>query len=140
MNTNMSVFEMNAGHPDIYKKIHESILAFPGHDSKWHAANVQIHVKDFTRIVDAINKYPNTFWGFGPFILNSSDNSWDIDYTKKGNDKNNMQLAQQNKVLQQRILTLENEVSRLESALKISQKYSRFNHVMSGWNGGVLHD
>lgn len=136
----MSVFEMNAGQPDIYKKIHDSILAFPGHDSEWHASNVQIHLDDFTRIVGAINKYPNTFWGFGPFIINSSDNSWDIDYTKKDNNKNNMQLSQQNKVLQQRILTLENEVSRLKSALKISQKYSRYNHVMSGWNGGVLHD
>ena len=100
----------------IYNKIHDSILLFPEHITAWHADKLQILPEDFDRIAKAITRWPNTFWGFGPFKENA--NGWSIDYLKKTSKK--ISSAEENKILRKRILELE---ATLISTTETLQKY-----------------
>ena len=85
-----------------YKIIHQSILHYPGHDTNWHSKQLNIPQNDFERIISAINNWPNSFWGFGPF--KQKNLKWYIDHTKT---TKSLSLKEENAILRERIAFLE---------------------------------
>ena len=75
-----TAFVSREGLTIIYQEIHESILGFPGKTTEYHAKKLQVYDHEFERIANAITKWPNSFWGLGPF--KKTDDGWFLDYEK----------------------------------------------------------
>ena len=142
---NPTEFVSREGLTTIYKEIHDSILGFPGNSTEYHAKKLQVYDHEFERIANAITKWPNSFWGLGPF--KKTDDGWFIDY--ENSPRKNLSCQGENKILRERIKQLEITIQELRSEKKIlveklekgyEQLKSMVNHPMSGWNGGgALH-
>ena len=140
-----TAFVSREGLTIIYQEIHESILGFPGKTTEYHAKKLQVYDHEFERIANAITKWPNSFWGLGPF--KKTDDGWFIDY--ENSPRKNLSCQGENKILRERIKQLEITIQELRSEKKIlveklekgyEQLKSMVNHPMSGWNGGgALH-
>ena len=100
----------------IYSQIHKSILSFPDHTTAWHADKLLISPAEFVNLANTITRWPNTFWGYGPFKNN--ENGWSMDYSKKTSKK--ISFEEENKILRKRIQALE---IALASATQSLQKY-----------------
>lgn len=139
-------FVSREGQTTIYQEIHDSILGFPGNSTEYHAKKLQLYEHEFERIANAITKWPNTFWGLGPFKKCNED-GWCIDYENSPMKEHSCEC--ENKLLRERIKGLEATVQELKTnnnllVEKLEKGYeqltSMVNHPMSGWNGGgALH-
>ena len=140
-----NTFISNDGVTTIYSKIHNSILELPGNSTEYHAKKLQINNDDFERIAEAITKWPNTYWGMGPF--KKTNDGWFIDY--ENNPRKNLSCKGENKILREHIKQLETTIQELRGENKIlveklENSYKKIktimNHSMSGWNsGGSIH-
>ena len=123
---------------DMYSKLHNSILSFPNHETEWHAERLSISAANFESLADTITKWPNTFWGYGPF--KNDANGWSIDYSKKNSKK--ISCDEENKILRKRVVELESQVAILQKRLADTkqERHKKQTSCMDGWNGGgVLH-
>jgi len=140
-----NTFISREGLSTIYREIHESILGFPGNSTEYHAKKLQVYDHEFERIADAITKWPNTFWGLGPF--KKTDDGWFIDY--ENSPMKNLSCKSENKILRERIKQLEITIQELYSSnadlvKRLENRNEKLkamaNHPMSGWNnGGSIH-
>jgi len=143
--TTTNTFISREGVHTIYSEIHNSILEFPGTSTEYHAEKLQVHGFEFERIANAITKWPNTYWGMGPF--KKTDEGWFIDY--ENSPMKNISYDAENKILRLRVKQLEATIRDLENdntllVEKLEKGYKKLktmaNHSMSGWNGGgVIH-
>jgi len=139
--TTTNTFISREGIHTIYSEINNSILEFPGASTEYHAEKLQVHGFEFERIANAITKWPNTYWGLGPF--KKTDDGWFIDY--ENSPIKNISCEGENKILRLRVKELEAAIQDLENnnnllVEKLEKSYKKFktmtNHSMSGWNGG----
>ena len=143
--TTTNTFISREGVTTIYSEIHNAILEFPGNSTEYHAKKLQVYDHDFERIAKAITKWPNTYWGMGPF--KKTDDGWFIDY--ENSPMKNISCEGENKILRLRVKQLEVTVRDLKNdnnllVEKLEKGYEKLksiaNHSMSGWNGvGVIH-
>lgn len=143
--TTTNTFISREGVTTIYSEIHNAILEFPGKSTEYHAKKLQVYDHDFERIAKAITKWPNTYWGMGPF--KKTDDGWFIDY--ENSPMKNISCEGENKILRLRVKQLEVTVRDLKNdnnllVEKLEKGYEKLksiaNHSMSGWNGGgVIH-
>lgn len=136
-------FVSREGQTCIYQEIHDSILGYPGNTSEYHSKRLQLYPHEFDRIANAITKWPNTFWGMGPF--KKTEDGWFIDYEKSPMKK--LSCECENKLLRERIKVLEATVAQLNTdngllVEKLEKGYEKLktvvNSSMNGWNSGSL--
>ena len=99
--------ENNADMDNIYELIHSSIENFPHRNTDYYANKLKISSSDFYNIARLINRWPNSFWPFGPF--KHDNRGWCID---------SLTPRQENIILLKKIATLESKMEKLRDLNK----------------------